>query len=270
MRGANSDHLELESALFDDGVGQQPVGQLRRRRTRRPLVGGVDLEAEGPPRPHVRPPRRTPRRAAPARSSPPPGRRSRGAAAPRRAPGTSWRRTVPVAQRTTGYALVRRDVALGQGVRHGGRERGRGRRAVPGLCRQPVAQRLLVEGGGRAPGHDLRRPASSATSRACTPRRTGTGRRRRSPARIWCRPGRNRRRRRGRPPAGRARGRCPGPRWPPRAPTRSTAAAKSMLTSWPSAALVEGVKMGSASRLASCRPGGMAVPCTVPDRSYSS
>ena len=49
------------------------------------------------------------------------------------------------------------------------------------------------------------------------------------------------------------------------APTRSTAAAKSMLRSWPSAALVEGVKIGSSSWLASCSPAGIAVPCTVPD-----
>ena len=38
----------------------------------------------------------------------------------------------------------------------------------------------------------------------------------------------------------------------------------------PLGGLVEGVKMGSGSLLASCRPAGMVMPCTVPDRSYSA
>ena len=54
------------------------------------------------------------------------------------------------------------------------------------------------------------------------------------------------------------------------APTRSMAAAKSIFRSWPSVAFVDGVNIGSSSRLASWRPLGMAVPFTVPDFSYSA
>ena len=52
-------------------------------------------------------------------------------------------------------------------------------------------------------------------------------------------------------------------------PTMSTASAIPMLRSWPSVALVDGVKMGSGSRSAWRRPPGMAIPWTVPSRWYS-
>ena len=42
-----------------------------------------------------------------------------------------------------------------------------------------------------------------------------------------------------------------------------------MLRSWPSVALVDGVKMGSGSAWAWSRPAGMGMPWTVPSRSYS-
>ena len=49
----------------------------------------------------------------------------------------------------------------------------------------------------------------------------------------------------------------------------SMASAIPMLRSWPSVALVEGVKMGSGSRSAWRSPVGMAMPWTVPSFWYS-
>ena len=48
-------------------------------------------------------------------------------------------------------------------------------------------------------------------------------------------------------------------------PIRSTVLSNEMFSSWsPIAALVDGVKMGSGSRLASTRPAGSSMPHTVP------
>ena len=54
------------------------------------------------------------------------------------------------------------------------------------------------------------------------------------------------------------------------APTISSQRAKLMFSSWsPTAALVDGVKIGSGSWLASCKPAGRVMPHTVPDCWYS-
>src|ERR1700728_2812794 len=47
IRAATSERLELEVALLDDRVGQQPVSQFGHLGPRRALVGRLDLEAEG-------------------------------------------------------------------------------------------------------------------------------------------------------------------------------------------------------------------------------
>ena len=53
------------------------------------------------------------------------------------------------------------------------------------------------------------------------------------------------------------------------APTSSAARAMPMFSSWPAAALVDGVNSGSGSGEDSASPAGSAMPCIVPEARYS-